>query len=432
MSESFSRHFLPPELLVDRGFDAEFSWDRLNTLCAAFAPDATLERLIAEAHAQDGVCDLKRGEYYPEILRAVATMKRAASLLFAIEPIQAQPNLGSNGSIDTILTAAKLREARGKRNPTAQPTAAASPGEAEPLPPDSRLPEQAGASGGVLLTSPTYFRNYNSATARDLKTNFVPLKEDYNLDTSNFIVALHLLQPDVVFIVTPNNPTGIPIEDRDICRILDALPEHTWAIMDRTLVNARPEVATKELLRRYAHKNLVILHSFSKYRGMSHLRIGIALYSNPIFAREVQPCLPLGVGLEGCLKATSLMLQEGGVFPGPDILSNIRRNRETLDALTQRCSEFKITDFSSNYCLLILPANLRAEEVTATLAQEGLFVMGGHEFPEPNPRVLRLHTGAPPDGITRLCAVLAARYQSAAPAALQDSRSDLHVCGIPP
>src|SRR3954469_18154348 len=99
--------FEPAKVLVDKGFDSEFGWSRIDELCRLFTKDEVLQDFIYEMHESDNAIDLKRGEFYPELLRAVISLKRSLSEIFGIDVAHVQPNYGSNGSIDTVLAAVK-------------------------------------------------------------------------------------------------------------------------------------------------------------------------------------------------------------------------------------------------------------------------------------------------------------------------------------
>ena len=351
-------------------------------------------------------------EFYPELLRAVISLKHSLSEIYGIDASQIHPNYGSNGSIDTVLTAVKTEESK-KLAQWAQIATDYLEG---------RSPRDSAESGclakevltkkprldGAMFTSPTYFRNYNSATAKGLSVRLVPLKPNFEFDGPVFVDAMIQHQPSIVFLVTPNNPTGLPISDEDLCSVLDALPSGSWALIDRTLVNTRPEISTRELLQRYRSQNVLILHYFSKYKGMSHLRIGVALYSNSQMAKVVQPHLPLGIALEGCVKANRIILTEGGIVPSADVLANIKENHAILREFTTKFPEFPFTDFAGNYCLLMLPKPYTATQVSAVLQQTGIYVMPGHEFPEETDSAIRLHTGGPPQYMRRFCSAMEA------------------------
>jgi histidinol-phosphate/aromatic aminotransferase/cobyric acid decarboxylase-like protein len=367
--------------LVDRGFDSDFGSSRIDQLFGAFGSESRFQDLIDQIHEKDRTIDMKRGEFYPEILRCIASMKRALANAYGIDPRQAHPSFGTNGSIDTIMMAMKLREIN-RGSTGAQ-------------------------NGGMLVATPTYFRNYNSCASKQMKMIAIPLRvDDWQIDVLHLLDALTIEKPTVVFLVTPNNPTGLAIPDENIIQILDAIPDDVLAVIDRTLVNITPEMGTAELLNRFKHKRVAVLHSLSKYAGMSHLRVGYALYSQLTVAEEVRPLLPLGLGVEGAVKATRLLVAHGPLQPQQRVIENIRASKQILGDFCSRHNAFLCTDFVANYCLLCLPPRLLASYVVSKLIEQGIYVMGGNELPEPRADLLRIHTGGRPQYMERLVAAM--------------------------
>jgi histidinol-phosphate/aromatic aminotransferase/cobyric acid decarboxylase-like protein len=363
------------KVLVDKGFDSDFSIERIKKFHEIFTDEDEMQEFVYKIHEEDNTLDMKRGEFYPEILRCIVSMKRAIADAYKITPLQCHPNFGSNGSIDTILAAMKIREVNRKINPEHE--------------------------GGMLVATPTYFRNYNSSAAKQIKMVKVPLKmPDWNFNLDLFLEKMVEKKPTVIFLVTPNNPTGLEIPDDAIVKVIENANEDTLVVMDRTLVNIKPEISTVELLSSYKHKNLAILHSFSKYRGMSHLRVGFAVYSNEKIAEEIRPHLPLGLGVEGAIKAT-YMLKNGPITPSDKIIYNIKESKKILVDFCEQSGKFSCTDFVGNYCLLILPDNISSEQLVLSLEQKGIYVMGGTEAPDSQNNVVRIHTGGKPEFMMR-------------------------------
>lgn len=372
-------------VLLDHGFDAPLTEGQEAGFRELMSDDDEVDGFVEAMHQGMGVVDLKRGEHYPELLRASVALRRLVADLMGLEIVQVQPNFGSNGSIDTLFAAARIREL------------------------EQRVAEHDGSfGGGVVVATPTYFRNYNSARSKGLELRSVPLRADSTFDPDAFIAEVERSRPSIALLVTPNNPTGVAIPDADLLRVLDAMPADLWVMLDRTLVNADPEVSTDALLARYADKNLVILHSFSKYKAMSQHRVGLALYSNETFAKFMEPLLPLCVSLEAIVKAMHWLRSDQGFVPRPETVRCILENRSLLQAFVAQHPEFVLSPFSGNYCLLRLPSHLQAADVAKSLAQEGLYVMPGHEFPEPQPDALRIHVGGTVDGVARMIAALEA------------------------
>src|SRR5690606_24868225 len=60
----------------------------------------------------------------------------------------------------------------------------------------------------VLTTAPTFVMYRSSARARGLRVAEVQLDDAWDLDEAASLRALKLADPNVVFLASPNNPTG--------------------------------------------------------------------------------------------------------------------------------------------------------------------------------------------------------------------------------
>jgi histidinol-phosphate aminotransferase len=78
---------------------------------------------------------------------------------------------------------------------------------------------------------------------------------------------------DVVFLTTPNNPTGLSIDGATLRRVALALPE-TLIVVDAAYAELGDEIALDTLLD---CSNVVIVRTFSKGLGLAGLRLGYAL-----------------------------------------------------------------------------------------------------------------------------------------------------------
>jgi histidinol-phosphate/aromatic aminotransferase/cobyric acid decarboxylase-like protein len=351
--------------LFETGFDDDISQENMARILALFPTTELISDGLLELRDERGFVDMKRGELYPEIIGGVTRLRRTIASVYGIDFVQAQPNFACNGCIDTFLTHVQRMELTdGKR-------------------------------AGFMVATPTYFRYNHKVEALRMKLVDVKFPSTYAYPVDEVISALHERRPSCLFLVTPNNPTGLPIPDDQLRQILDNTPEDVCVAIDRTCANVDPEISTKELVHRYPHKRLAIFHSFSKYYSMSHLRIGFSVFSNKELASEVNRYLPFGLNLEALLKATHILATGGEFKATPQVLENINDNRRLATEFLRRRPEYKLTDFRSNYALLTLPDNIDSKEFNARLQPLGIFVMPGHDFPQPNDRVVRLHTGGP-------------------------------------
>lgn len=95
----------------------------------------------------------------------------------------------------------------------------------------------------------------------------------------------------VVFLCSPNNPTGLPITTKEIKSFLKRVPDRVLVVVDEAYIefNRDPLVLDSvALLAR--HPNLLVARTFSKAYGLAGLRIGYAL-GNPEIVAAIRVCV---------------------------------------------------------------------------------------------------------------------------------------------
>jgi len=357
---------------LERGFDDDLPLDRLKKILSLYPTPEEVTNLLIRLREADSITDMKRGELYPEVIGGVTRLRRTIARVYDVDPIQAQPNFSCNGCIDSFLSYIQRLELTDERR------------------------------RGFLVATPTYFRYYHKTEALQMRLLSVPYRARFQYPLDEVLTAVKKGSPSCLFLVTPNNPTGMPIPDDYLTEILDFVPEELNVAIDRTCANLDPEISTRTLLKKYPHKRIAIFHSFSKYFGLSHLRIGFTVFSNRELAEEVNRYLPFGLNLEAMLRATYILATEGELRPDNRILCFIRQNREAVKSFLSRNDGYDCSDFVSNYAVLTLPQQISSREFHRRLLDKGITVMGGHELPIPDMRSVRIHTGGDPLFINRM------------------------------
>ncbi|HWV64314.1 histidinol-phosphate transaminase [Chitinophaga sp.] len=129
----------------------------------------------------------------------------------------------------------------------------------------------------VILCPPTYGMYEVSAHINDAVIRKVTLTEDFQLD----IPALQQAIDDntkLIFICSPNNPTGNSINRSDIELLLNNFDG--IVVIDEAYINfSRQKTFIQELTE---YPNLVVMQTLSKAWGLAGLRIGMAFASEEI------------------------------------------------------------------------------------------------------------------------------------------------------
>jgi histidinol-phosphate aminotransferase len=147
-----------------------------------------------------------------------------------------------------------------------------------------------GAAGTTVLAPVPTFSMYELiAKGQGLRFEGVPLGPRFEPDLPGLIEAIERARPKVVFLASPNNPTGGVFSEAEILKILAAAPG--LVVVDEAY---GPYAGRSMLSHLVDQERLVILHSLSKI-GLAGLRIGYVV-SHPSLAAELEKVrLPFNV-----------------------------------------------------------------------------------------------------------------------------------------
>ncbi|WP_316749551.1 histidinol-phosphate transaminase [Pedobacter gandavensis] len=129
----------------------------------------------------------------------------------------------------------------------------------------------------VIILPPTYGMYEVSANINNVEARKVNLLPNYQLDLEKIAEAIDE-NTKLIFICSPNNPTGNSIIRTDIETVLANF--QGLVIIDEAYINyAKQRTFIKELTE---YPNLVILQTFSKAWGLAALRLGMAFAARPV------------------------------------------------------------------------------------------------------------------------------------------------------
>ena len=128
----------------------------------------------------------------------------------------------------------------------------------------------------VLTFTPTYGMYEVSATINNIKVLKVPLNEMFQIDLQNVIRLFEDRNLKLIFICSPNNPTGNSMNFSDVEYILNNFSG--IVVIDEAYIDFSDKASFLSLVVKYP--NLVIMQTFSKAFGLAAVRVGMA-FSDP-------------------------------------------------------------------------------------------------------------------------------------------------------
>ena len=129
----------------------------------------------------------------------------------------------------------------------------------------------------IIICPPTYGMYEVSANINDVYIKKVPLTAEFHLDLPAIEEAVDD-NTKIIFICSPNNPTGNTLNREDVEVVLN----NYWGIVaiDEAYINfSRFRSFTQEM---EDYPNLVVMQTLSKAWGLAALRIGLGFASEPI------------------------------------------------------------------------------------------------------------------------------------------------------
>ncbi len=131
----------------------------------------------------------------------------------------------------------------------------------------------------VYIYPPTYGMYEVSAAINNIEVVEIPLAEGFDLPALETYSA-KLEAGGLVFICSPNNPTGNTLNQSKIKELMNAF--EGIVVIDEAYIDFSFEDSAIKLLNEFP--NLVVLQTFSKAWGMAGLRLGMAFANKDIIS----------------------------------------------------------------------------------------------------------------------------------------------------
>lgn len=132
----------------------------------------------------------------------------------------------------------------------------------------------------LLIMPPTYGMYEVSAAINEVGLTKVPLTPDFQIDTDAVLAAI-TDTTRLIFICSPNNPSGNLLQPGAIRQILEAATT-ALVVVDEAYIDFADTPSWTSQLDTYP--NLVVLQTFSKAWGLAGLRLGMCFASPELIA----------------------------------------------------------------------------------------------------------------------------------------------------
>ncbi|MEG6520958.1 histidinol-phosphate transaminase [Desulfotomaculum sp. 1211_IL3151] len=230
-----------------------------------------------------------------------------------------------------------------------------------------------GTDGRVIITNPTFSMYKIHAMIAGARVIPSPRRGDFSVDVPALISYARKPETRVVFICSPNNPTGNSSTLEEIEGILQQVS--SLVVVDQAYLEFGGEDFTP-LLNKYP--NLVILRTFSKAFALAGLRVGYML-AHPDVLRQIKKVKqPFNLN-SFSQAAVKVILEHTALFQ--EQIKAIKEQREQVYRQLQGLEG--VTPFPSLANYILFRTNYSSKVIYQGLLEKGVLIrkLGGPELP---------------------------------------------------
>lgn len=237
--------------------------------------------------------------------------------------------------------------------------------------PQTQSQDQSQNGDSVLICPPTYGMYAISAESNQVRRTLIPLKTgplatEFTLDTDAIFAAP---TPKLMFICSPNNPTGDLIPRQQIIDVLEFYKDKALVVVDEAYIEFAPEATVLNLLNDYP--NLVVLRTLSKAFALAGLRCGFTLAAPDIINALKKMIAPYPLAAPVADIATQALSIEGQARMQQSVKTINQLRDAFITFANSQQGVLKVYPSNANYVLLQVKD---AAACVAALVKEGILI----------------------------------------------------------
>jgi len=189
-------------------------------------------------------------------------------------------------------------------------------------------------------------------------------------------------KPSIIFICTPNNPTGDAIDAAKLFEFVKKIDSDTLVVVDGAYMeyaiekDSSKEVKPKDLINQF--NNVIYLGTFSKAYGLGGMRVGYGIADAKIIKELYKLRPPFNITTLS-LEAATIALEDEE-FVNKSVVENFNEMKRYEDFASQQ--KIDIINSYTNFVTLCLNPSQKSSEIANLLLQKGMIVrdLSGYEM----------------------------------------------------
>ncbi|HEY9190808.1 MAG TPA: histidinol-phosphate transaminase [Sulfurovum sp.] len=195
----------------------------------------------------------------------------------------------------------------------------------------------------------------------------------YTHQYDEFMEAYRMHRPKIIFLCTPNNPTGDATTREEVLKIIDAVDSDTLVVVDGAYMeyaaakDPQYAITPNDLLD---HENVIYLGTFSKAHGLGGMRVGYGIAQAELIKElhKMRPpfnisTLSLAVAIEAC-KDNAFVEESIALHQ-----EQIKRYEAFADA-----QGFKYIESYTNFITYLFDESMDSTKISDALLKRGVII----------------------------------------------------------
>ncbi|WP_321157691.1 MULTISPECIES: histidinol-phosphate transaminase [Providencia] len=200
----------------------------------------------------------------------------------------------------------------------------------------------------VMFCPPTYGMYSVSAETFGVEQKKIPALPDWSLNID--AIRENLPNTKLIYICSPNNPTGNIIDNKALREVLDMAAGQALVVVDEAYIEFCPQYSVAGWLANYP--NLVVLRTLSKAFALAGLRCGFTLASADVIEILLKVIAPYPLSTPVAMIAAEALSVEG-IATMKHRVATITSDRIALsEALAELSIVEKVYPSETNYILV--------------------------------------------------------------------------------
>jgi len=188
-----------------------------------------------------------------------------------------------------------------------------------------------------------------------------------------FMEAFHMHKPKIVYICTPNNPTGDATSKEEVLKMIKAMHKDAIIVVDGAYMeyaaakDAKYAIAPNDLL---GYENVIYLGTFSKAYGLGGMRVGYGIAQVELIEELTKMRPPFNISTLSLAAAIAACKEVSFVE------ESIALHQEQIKRYEAFAKEngFKYIDSYTNFITYLFDETLDSTQISDALLQRGVII----------------------------------------------------------